>query len=247
MKALFFATAALLMSATGTVAAAQDSLPGAAAAAAADTMFRATTLNLASYGEVKAAPDTATVSLGVQVQAKTAAAAMAQNAEQMNRVVDALKRAGIPARNIQTSGLSLSTQYAYADNQPPRLTGYQAANTVTVNVDDISRLGAPLDAVVGAGANQINGIEFGLRDPQKAEDQARLIAVKALQAKAQLYAQATGYRVSRLVNLAEGSSIAAPPQPMVMSMARRAEKATPVEAGQLTVRVDVSGLYELAR
>lgn len=246
MNALRAAIAALALCAVAPAAMAQEAQ--ASPSGIADSLFRVTTLNLAAYGEVKAAPDTASIGLGVQVQARTAAEAMAQNAAQMNRVVAALKHAGVADRNVQTSGLSLSAQYAYVDNQPPRLTGYQAANTVTISVDDLSRLGATLDAVVGAGANQINGVEFGLRNPQAAEDQARLIAVKALQAKAHVYASATSLRIARLVNLSEGGGQVSSPQPMVMSMARgMVAKATPVAAGELTVRVDVSGLYELAR
>jgi uncharacterized protein YggE len=218
-------------------------------APAADSLFRATTLNLSAYGEVKTAPDMATISLGVQSQAPTASAAMSTNADRMSRVVAALKGAGIAARDIQTSGLNLNAQYAYEDNKPPRLTGYQASNTVTVAVHDLARLGTTIDAVVGAGANQIHGISFGLSDPGKAEDEARLLAVKALQAKAQLYATATDHRVSRLVNLSEGRGNVVSPPPMPMqAYAMRADKAsTPVEAGELTVRVDISGLYELSR
>jgi uncharacterized protein YggE len=217
-------------------------------APAADSLFRATTLNLSAYGEVKAAPDMATISLGVQSQAATASAAMSTNADRMSRVVAALKGAGIAARDIQTSGLNLSAQYAYEENRPPRLTGYQASNTVTVGVHDLANLGPTIDAVVRAGVNQIHGVSFGLSDPGKAEDEARLVAVKALQARAQLYATATGHRIARLVNLSEGGGNVVSPPPMPMqAYAMRAEKAsTPVEAGELTVRVDITGLYELA-
>ena len=249
MKAFATAASMALLMAAGAALPAKAQTAPQGAAAPADSAFRATTLNLSAYGEVKAAPDMATISLGVQTQASSAAAAMSRNAEQMSRVVAALKASGVAARDIQTSGLSLNAQYAYADNQPPRLTGYQASNTVTITVNDLARLGATIDAVVGAGANQVNGISFGLRDPGKAEDQARLAAVKALQDKAQLYASATGHRVLRLINLSEGGGNAISPPPMPMqAYALRADKAsTPVEAGELTVRVDIAGLYELGR
>lgn len=215
----------------------------------ADTMFHATTLNLSAYGEVKAAPDMANISLGVQTQAKTAALAMAQNAAQMSRMVAALKSSGIQSKDIQTSGLNLSAQYDYQDNQPPRLTGYQASNQVGINVYDLARLGQTIDAVVAVGANQINGVSFALKDPKAAEDAARLEAIKALQDKAQLYAGATGYRVSRLITLSEGGGYVPPRPPMAyMAMAKVASApSTPVEAGELSVRIDVTGAYELAR
>jgi uncharacterized protein YggE len=102
--------------------------------------------------------------------------------------------------------------------------------------------------VTANGANQVNGISFGLKDPTAADDQARLAAVKALQAKAALYAQATGYRIVRLVNLTEGApQEIAPPRPMMMMAARAQAAPTPVSAGQLTVDISVSAIYELAR
>ena len=245
MKALASA-AALLLLASASALPAQAQI---ASSAAADAMFRATTLSLAAYGEVTAAPDMATISLGVQTQARTAAAAMQQNAQRMSQVIAALRQAGIAERHVQTSGLNLSAQYAYQDNQPPRLTGYQASNIVTIEVHDLAKLGQTLDAVVEVGANQIHGVSFGLRDRDAAENQARLQAVKALSAKAELYAGATGHRVGRLVTLSEGTSYAVPP-PMPMAMAREAfadKASTPVSPGELTVRVDVNGLYELTR
>jgi uncharacterized protein YggE len=221
-----------------------------APAPAAESMFRATTLNLAAYGETRVAPDMATITLGVQVEAPTAQAAMQQNAQQMTRVVEALRKAGIAERDIQTSNLNLNPQYVYEQNTPPRLSGYQASNQVTVRVNDLSRLGQAVDATVNAGANQVHGISFGLKDSTAAENAAREAAVKALAAKADLYARATGHRVSRLVTLSEGGGYAPQPPMPVMAMARM-EKAgdasTPVAGGELTVRIDVNGLYEMTR
>ena len=232
-------------------AAAALALAGTASAQApgdADAAFHATTLSLAAEGEVKAAPDKATISLGVQTAAPTAAQAMADNARQMNDVIAALRRQGIEGKDVQTSGISLQAQYNYQPNKAPELSGYQASNQVTVTVNELGRLGPTLDAVTASGANQIEGVSFGLKDPDAAQDQARLKAVKALQAKAELYAGATGYRVGRLVNLAESGGVQPLPfAPKVMAMAARAAGPTPVEPGELTVRAEVTGLYELAR
>lgn len=212
-------------------------------------VIRPSTLSLSAYGEVKAAPDMASITLGVQTIQPTAAQAMSANARRMSEVVAALKRGGVDAEDIRTAGLSLSAQYAYQQNKPPQLTGYQASNEVTVTVHDLSRLGPVLDAVVAAGANQVSGISFGLKDPQAVEDQARLKAVQSLQAKARLYAGATGYRLDRLVNLSEGGGAAPePPRPTFrVAVAAAAPAETPVEPGQLDIRVDISGVYELAR
>jgi uncharacterized protein YggE len=220
-----------------------------AAPPAAESMFRATTLNLAAYGETRIAPDMATISLGVMTEAKTAQAAMQANAARMTQVVDTLRRAGIAAKDIQTSGLNLNPQYVYEQNLPPRLNGYQASNQVTITVHDLARLGQVVDATVSAGANQVNGINFGLDDPTAAENAAREAAVKALSAKAELYARATGHRISRLVTLSEGAASYPVPPPMPIMAMQRMEKAadTSVSPGELKVRVDVTGLYELTR
>jgi len=227
-----------------TVASAQD-MPGHHA-----MMTQAPVLNLSAYGETRVAPDMATISTGVVTEAPTAAEAMRLNRERMVQVIAALRRQGVAEKDIQTSGLNLNPQYTYVQDKPPVLRGYQASNQVTVTVYELDRLGGAVDAVVASGANQINGIGFGLRDPQTAEDAARREAVKRLQAKAELYAQATGMRLKGLKSLSEGGGYA-PPPPMPMYRMAVAEAAadagTPVAAGQLTLRVDVQGVYELER
>ena len=205
------------------------------------------TFNLSAHGEVRIAPDMATISLGVMTEAPTAAQAMAQNAARMTQVIAALRAQGIAERDIQTSSLNLNPQYTYRENQPPLLRGYQAQNQVTIRVTDLARLGQALDAVVSAGSNQINGISFGLQNPAAAEDQARRAAVRELQSKARLYAEATGLNLIRLVNLSEGGGYN-PPPPMPMPMFARAEMAqadTPVSGGELTVRIDINGVFEV--
>ncbi|CAN5290398.1 SIMPL domain-containing protein [soil metagenome] len=216
--------------------------------AADDSAFRATTLNLSASGESKVAPDLATITLGVQTDGATAAGAMGANAAQMTKVIAALKKAGIAERDIQTSNLSVNPQYVYVENNPPKLTGYQASNQVTVQVRDLAKLGQTVDATVNAGATNVGGISFGLQDPVAAENQARVDAVKALQAKADLYARATGYKIVRLVSLGEGGGYTPqPPMPMyAMAKMERADS-SPVSAGELKVRVDVSATYELAK
>jgi hypothetical protein len=221
-----------------------------AAPPAADSMFRATTLNLSAYGETKITPDMASITLGVMTEGRTAAEALSANATRMNAVMAALKKGGIAEKDIQTSGLNLNPQYRYVQNEAPQLTGYQVSNQVTVVVHDLKKLGSAVDATVSAGANQVNGIAFGLEDPTAAENAAREAAVKALGAKADLYARATGYRLLRLVSLSEGGGYVAPRPPMPMEgfAAQRMKAAdTAVSPGELTVRVDITGLYELSR
>jgi len=242
MKTLLYAAAFAALAVAAAPAALAQTAP-----AAADSLFRATTLDLSAYGEAKVQPDMATIQLGVTTEGATAAAAMAANNEQMTRVMTALRGAGIAAKDIQTSNLNLSPKYVYGQNQAPRLTGYQASNDVRITVHDLARLGPAVDATVSAGANQVNGISFGLNDRTAAESAARAQAVRALQAKADEYARATGYRVLRLVSLGEGVSVQGP-RPMALPMARmQAAASVPVSAGEMEVRIDVTGLFELTR
>jgi uncharacterized protein YggE len=248
MKTLLYAAAfaaAMAVGAAGVAPAASAQT----APAPADSLFQATTLDLAAYGEAKVQPDMATINLGVTTEAPTAAAAMDANSTQMTRVLAALRAVGLAAKDIQTSNLNLSAKYVYAQNQAPRLTGYQVSNDVRVSVHDLARLGAAVDATVAAGANQVNGISFGLNDRRAAESTARADAVRALQAKADEYARATGHKVLRLVSLSEGLSVQGPrPMPVAMVQSRMAAAASvPVSPGEMDVRIDITGLYELAR
>ncbi|CAN5387850.1 hypothetical protein BH10PSE1_BH10PSE1_15340 [soil metagenome] len=204
-------------------------------------------LNLSATGEVKVAPDMATINFGVVTEAPTAQAAMAQNATRMTEVAAAMRRAGLAERDIQTSGLNLQAQYDYAENQPPKLRGYQATNRVTVNIQDLTKVGTTADAVVAAGVNQIDGISFGLKNPKAAEDEARRMAVTALQSKARLYAEALGVTLGGIRSLNEGGGYT-PPQPMPMMFARASmagADSTPVSAGELSVKIDITGVYDL--
>jgi hypothetical protein len=192
----------------------------------------------------------ATLSLGVITEAPTAGEALRLNAERMTKVMAALKKAGLAERDIQTSGLSVSPQYDYANNKPPALRGYQAANQVTATVRDLSRLGPVLDATVGAGANTAGQVNFGLSDPLTAQNAAREAAVKALKAKADLYARATGHTGVRLTALSEGGFVPQP-RPVMKAYAMAAPMAeaapTPVAPGELNLSITVSGVFELVK
>jgi hypothetical protein len=209
--------------------------------------FRATTLSLSADGEVRVRPDLAVINLGVRTEGQTAAEALSRNRDRMSATVAALRAQGVAEADIQTSNLNLDPQYFDDGKSPRRLTGYQASNTVSVRLHDMMRVGPVVDALVAAGANQIDNISFQLSDSRPAEDAARREALKALQGKADLYAQATGYRLQRLVRLSEGGGGFQPRMMAAEVVAFGARKATPVEPGELTVRISVSGVYELAR
>jgi uncharacterized protein YggE len=207
--------------------------------------FDGTFLSVSTEAKASVAPDMATVNAGVVTEAATAEAAMSENATRMNAVMAALKRAGIAERDIQTSNISLNPQYQYNQNEPPKLTGYQAQNTVTVKVRALKNLGKAIDAVVAKGSNQVNGVSFSVADPDPALDSARKEALKKARARADLYAQAAGLKVQRIVSISEN---AAPPPQFPVPMMARAEMAkapTPVSPGEVDLSVTLNVSFEL--
>ncbi|OWK31717.1 SIMPL domain-containing protein [Sphingomonas mucosissima] len=228
---------------------AMAALAGASAPAAAQVSVQplilpdATVLNITATGEVSRVPDVAVIRAGVVTQAATAAAAVAENSGRMERIVAALRSAGIASRDIMTANVGLSPQYRYGENQPPVITGYQATNTVSVKFREVAKSGGVLDALVKAGANQIDGPQMLIDKPAAALDAARIEAVKQARARAALYAQAAGLRVDRIVSIEEsGEDRGNNPRPPVLHA--RAEMAsdaqTPVLAGETTVSATVN-------
>jgi uncharacterized protein YggE len=200
-----------------------------------------TLLDITATGKTTRVPDLATIRAGVVTQAATAAAALSDNANRMSAVLAALKRAGIQPRDIATANVSLQPQYRYQDNKPPVITGYQATNNVSIRFRDIAKSGAILDALVAQGANQIDGPNLSLDQPDAALDEARVDAVKRAQARAELYAKAAGLSVSRILTIAEGGEIAGPPPPMpVYRMAAAKAADTQVMAGESDVTVTIT-------
>ena len=208
-----------------------------------------TLLSVSANAEARRTPDIANVSTGVVTRAPDANGAMRANAEQMAKVVAAIKAAGVAERDIQTSGVNLNPDYRYAENQPPVITGYQASNTVNITVRDISRLGKLLDALVATGANQINGPTFDVDDKDSAYDEARRSAIAKAQARAEMYAKALGQRVRRIVSISEGGGFGMPqPMPMMaMAKAERMQADTPIAPGENVLGVNLDVVFELGR
>lgn len=205
-----------------------------------------TLLEISAQGESRRTPDLATITAGVVTQAAEAATAMRENAARMDRVVAALKRAGVADRDVRTASISLSPQYRYGENQPPIITGYQASNTATVRFRDIARSGTILDALVATGANQINGPELGLDNPNAAMDEARLDAVAKARARADLYAKAAGLRVKRILSISEGVYDFPRPMPLNMrSMAVAQDAESKILPGEQQIGVALTVRFEL--
>jgi uncharacterized protein YggE len=204
-----------------------------------------TVLEISADGTSTRIPDLAVIQAGVVTQAATAGDAMRQNSTRMATVLAALRRAGIAERDIQTSSVSLSPQYRYAQNEPPVITGYQASNQVTVRFRDIAKSGAILDALVSQGANNISGPNLTIDKPEAALDEARTAAVATARARAELYAKAAGLRVDRILSISESSAMPVPPRPMMMARMEAASDATQVVAGESELTVSLSVRFVL--
>ncbi|MGD9968150.1 MAG: SIMPL domain-containing protein [Hyphomonadaceae bacterium] len=206
-----------------------------------------TLLTVNADGASEARPDLAIVNLGVTTEGQTAAAALAENARRMTALTQALRRAGVAERDIQTSNVSVYPQQVYGEGQAPRITGYQANNSVTVKVRNIDNTGRVIDAAVAAGGNAVNGVSFTHADPDAQLDIARRDAVAEARRRAELYADALGMRVNRVVAVSEGGGYA-PPIPVAVERFAAQDGAAPpppISPGEIETRVSVGVTFEL--
>src|SRR5436190_12510900 len=197
---------------------------------------RVTRVMVSGDSIVQAQPDTAILNISVVTQAKQALEAQQQNAIKSEAVVRALKAAVGSGAEVKTSGYSLQPQRVYKEGQPPSINGYEARNSVTVTLSDLSKVGAVIDAAGQAGANDVSGISFTLRQDRPAKDSALKEATREAVSKAQVIAQALGGRVSRIVEVQE-EGFQRPPQPVyqVDTFMKRDSASTPVEVGSLEI------------
>jgi uncharacterized protein YggE len=207
-------------------------------------------LTVAGTGQARVAPDEATVRLGVLAQATTAREAQNQVNRSAQGVLDAIRKAGIPPERIQTTGLSLNPQYAQGRaDQGPRITGYQASNTVTVQVEDLAKVGPVIDAGLTSGANNLDGVDFGLRNDDAARAAALTGAVQSARVKAEALARALKVKLIEIVEVAEGGvSVSPPPSPFRgrVALAAEAMATTPVSAGEVGVEASVTIRWRIA-
>ncbi|MFL6192887.1 MAG: SIMPL domain-containing protein [Thermoanaerobaculia bacterium] len=209
-------------------------------------------LTVSGSGQARTAPDEATIRLGVVAQAPTAREAQEKVNRAANAVLEALRKLGVPADQIQTSGLSLNPQYAQGrpgteGEQAPRIAGYQANNDVTVRLEDLTKIGPAIDAGLTSGANTLNGVEFGLRNDEKARAEALAEAVREARGKAEALAKALGVRLGEILDVSEGGVQVMPvPYPRGrFAMAEAMSADTPVSAGQVGVDASVTLRYRI--
>ena len=212
-------------------------------------------IELSVFEQIEVEPDMATISTGVQTDADTAVEALRRNSAEMERLVALIRALGIPARDIQTASINLNPRYDYNNrgDQPPRFLGYQASNQVTVKLRDLDRVGEVLDAMVEAGATNINGPQFSIEDDEAAKAQARSNALERGRAQAEEYARLAGYTGVRLLQVAEAIRGSGGMENDVVTVSgarmRMAPPAPPppVAPGVVATGVGIALTYEMTR
>jgi uncharacterized protein YggE len=219
---------------------------GSSAAVQSDTRSQTKVL-VTGNSIVQAQPDTAILNISVVTQARAALDAQQQNANKSDAVVRALKSATGAGAEIKTSGYSLQPQRVYKENQPPTIVGYEARNSVTVTLADLTKVGAVIDAASQAGANDVAGISFTLRKDRPAHDQALADATREAVSKAQVIATALGGRVVRIVEVQEEGFER--PRPIfadnIQTMRAQVAAPTPIEVGTLDITSRVQLVAEV--
>jgi uncharacterized protein YggE len=202
-------------------------------------------ISVTGEAQVQAAPDLAEIDGGVTTEAKTAREASEANNKAMAAVLPALKAAGIPETDIQTSRLSLFPQSSPSrPNGPMQITGYRASNRVTVRIRDVTKVAATIDALVTAGANDIGGINFMVSQASKLLDDARVKALDDARRKAEIYAKAANVRLGAPISISEEGSSG--PVPVARTQFK-ANVGAQVAPGEETLRVSVSVSYEIVK
>jgi uncharacterized protein YggE len=230
-RALIFAALALTLA--GTTARADEALR---------------TISVTGLGEVTATPDIAHVTVGVRTVAKTARAALSENSTTMAAVLDALRSRGIADRDMRTTNVSLHprwrTDVKENGTRAQVLTGYEATNLLRVTCRDLSKLGELLDALVGAGANDMRGISFDVDDRVKLMDEARAIAVHNARANAELYAREAGVSLGAVLSISEAGVLT--PTHRTRAMAEMAVAASvPIAGGEQKISVSISVTFAI--
>lgn len=207
------------------------------------------TMTVNGRSEVRVTPDKATVQLGVNLRGTSARQVQEEVNARLNQIIENIIEVGVRKEEIQTSEFNLTPLYAnYRPNevQEPKITGYNAGYTVTVPLTELEKIGPVIDAALQAGANQLQGIRFGLQNEEPIREEALRKAVAQARRKAELLAQAAGVRLIRLLQISESGVSIRPPVMFSRALAgEAADTSTPVLPGQINVEAGVMMRYEI--
>ena len=206
-----------------------------------DTPVSSRTITVSGTGQALGAPDIAYIQLGTDQSNSDPAAAFQSANDVMNAVRDAVTGLGVAASDIQTTTFNIWVQdNTDSSGNPTGERTYHAQDIVTITVRDVTKTGDVISAAIGAGANNINNLSFGIADPTELANQARAMAIADAQSRAQQIASTLGVTVGPVMTVNESVSSDGQPQPMAMAYAASAGGGAPVNQGQLTVSVQVT-------
>lgn len=194
------------------------------------------TVTVSGTGTVSSVPDTATISFGVVTEATTAAQALSTNSAAAERMIAALKAAGVEAKDLRTDIVSLSPRYS---DRGTEIVGYTASNTVSATIRDLARAGAVIDVAVGAGANSVQGPSLERSDVASLYREALRRAVADARTKAEALATAGGLTLGAVSSMVEGSQAPVP----LAAPAKDAAGAVPIEPGTQDVTAVVTVVF----
>jgi uncharacterized protein YggE len=200
------------------------------------------TLSVLGTGVVTTIPDTARISAGVATQDATASDAMSANAGAMSKVIDALKKAGVSSKDLQTEFVSVEPRY---DDVGRTVVGYTASNSVSAVVRKLSHVGGVIDAAVAAGANNVSGPSLARDDQDDLYRDALGKAVADARAKASALARAAGVTLGAVQSLTENPPLGGGPITFA-ALAQRDSVQTPIEAGTADVTANVRVVFAIA-
>src|ERR1051326_8108916 len=196
--------------------------------------------------EVLAVPDEAIVRLGIVRQAPVAATAQEQANSVAQEILNAITKAGVPTKDIQTSRLILSPVYNQR-GPDQRIVSYNASNSVSVRLDNLAIVGNVIDAGLKAGANQLEGVHFRLKNELPSREQALKEAVQEAHGKAQAMADALRVNLAEVIEASEEGGVSVVPrmQSFAIGGAATAAAATPVSPGEIEIRANVTIRYRI--
>jgi uncharacterized protein YggE len=196
--------------------------------------------------EVRVTPDRATIFVGVQTRAATAASAGASNARIQKAIIDTLKAMGIGSDQLATQNYSVNPEMQYPPaGGPGKVTGYVVSNVVRVELKRIEQVGPAVDASLAKGANQINSIQFFSSTAAEARRTAMADAVRDARADAETLAKAAGGTLGPVIEITSGSPPVRPVYgELMMRSAAKADAPTPIEPGEQVISANVSVIWQ---
>jgi uncharacterized protein len=199
------------------------------------------TIRASGEATISAQPDQARITVGVTTIAATAEEASSQNAAKIASTLNSLKSLVKSAGEMRTTSYSVEPQYKYVTGKAPAISGYQANQTIQLTLNDVQLVGKVIDAASGAGANNINQIEFRLKDDHAVKEQALAKATADAKSNAETIAKALGVTVTGVAYAETNEAEPIRPRAMPMMMKAQASDApTQIESGTVDTHVSVT-------